>query len=491
MNARLLSIGAGLARTKSNLSLNLLPCLLPGLLLAMLALPARAEEPVTSRLSLRTYTDFGHLVRGTNEFAPEGYPSHISMQPLNRAGFVAIQEVTSGNFDVSAGIAGLLWWPYGGTSITDADERSMQGRASIPVARARWRFGDDEALKGSLMLGTFSHKYNPDAKNLGEYLYRSGTYPGFLWTTEGWLLMNRASHYGHGVMLSVEHFGGAVKHNLSLLMQTTYFPVGDFSPGYDMSFKSKWVELGGGAVLNNYLSLKPSQLIRNDPENTLIRKPTGTDSLGDTTWFVGPAEAADLSDPATEVLHRWTHKGIKVMGRGALNLNHLLPAHRRNPEDLRLFAEVAVLGWDDQPLYYEDRKERMPVMFGVNVPTFRLLDVLTVQAEHYKAPFNDIDRYNSASLPIWEANFAIDTTTFTYELDENDRVIPTRVHKDDWKWSIYAKKTVNKIMTVHAQAASDHLRLMSGPRYISVSRVPLTSTPKEWYYLVRLEFALR
>jgi hypothetical protein len=448
------------------------------------------SDSVRTRLTLRTFTDFGHIVSGTNSFPAPGAPADISMQPLNRASFLAIQEISSGNFDVSAGLSGLLWWPYGG-GITDADERAMQTRVSIPVARARWRFGDPATSGAYFMVGTFSHKYNPDAKNLGEYLYRSGAYPGYLFTTEGWLLMNRASHYSHGAMFSVTQLDGALRHNLSLLMQTTYYPVGDFSPGYDVSYKSKWVELGGGAVFHHYLPLRPSALVPKEGENTLIRMPTGTDSLGDTTWYVGPNfDNVNLNDPGVETLHRWTHKGIKVMGRGALNLNHLLPAESRNPEDLRVFAEVAVLGWENQPLYYEERSERMPVMFGMNVPTFKLLDVLTVQGEYYKAPFNDIDRYNSASLPVWEGNFQRDDFGALL-LDDEGKVIPTREHDDDWKWSVYAKKTVNRIMTVHAQAASDHLRLMSGPRQLTASPVPLTSTPKEWYYLIRLEFALR
>jgi hypothetical protein len=411
------------------------------------------------------------------------------MQPLNRASFLAIQEISTGNFDVLAGISGLLWWPYGGVP-TDADERAMQTRASIPVARARWRFGEPAGTSASLMIGTFTHKYNPDAKNLGEYLYRSGTYPGYLFTTEGWLLMNRASHYGQGAMLSVSQFGGALKHNLSLLMQTTYYPVGDFSPGYDVSYTHKWFEVGGGAVFHHYLPLRPSALVRKEGENTLIRMATGTDSLGDTTYYIGPNFNNDnLNDPGMTLLHRWTHKGIKVMGRAALNLNHLLPVDIRNPEDLRVFGEVALLGVENQPLYYEKQSERMPVMFGVNLPTFKMLDVLSLQAEYYNAPFNNIDRYNSASLPVWEANF--ESEFGVPVTDAAGKVIPTRVHEDDWKWSISGRKTVNKIMTVHAQAASDHLRLMSGPRQLTASPVPLTSTPREWYYLFRFEFTLR
>jgi hypothetical protein len=450
---------------------------------------AQGTDSVKSKLSLRMFTDFGHIINGTNSFPAPGAPAEISMQPLNRASFLAIQEVTAGNFDVVAGISGLMWYPYGG-GITDADERAMQTRSSIPVARVRWRFGDAATTAGSLMLGTFTHKYNPDAKNLGEYLYRSGTYPGYLFTTEGWLLMNRASHYSQGLMLTLDQFNGALRHNFSLLMQTTYYPIGDFSPGYDFSFKQKWFELGGGAVFHHYLPLRPSALVMKDPENTLIRKATGVDSVGDTTYYIGPNYYDDdLNDPAVTLLHRWTHKGIKVMGRAALNLNHLLPEESRNPEDLRIFGEVAVLGWKDQPLYYEDRMQRMPIMFGLNVPTLKYLDVLTLQGEYYASPFNSIDRYNSASFPVWEGGFK--ENAGVYETDADGWVIPMDEHDDDWKWSVYAKKTINKIMTVHAQAASDHLRLMSGPRQLTASAIPLTSTPKEWYYLVRLEFTLR
>jgi hypothetical protein len=458
-----------------------------------LAAPAAAQyatgaatDSVKTRLILRTFTDIGHLVHGTNASPLPGQDPDIRMLSLNRANFLAIQEVASGNFDLAAGISGLIWWPYGG-STTDASERVMNVKPMIPVARVRWRFGDPAETSAALLVGTFSHKYNPDAKNLGEYLYRSGTYPGFLFTTEGWLLMNRASNYSHGTLLSVSQFGGALRHNFSLFMETSYFPVGDFSPGYDVTYTGKWFELGGGAVLNHFLALRPSALRPREDGNTLV-------SLHDTVTderYVGPKDMVTLfsSDLETETLHRWSHKGVKVMGRAALNLNSLLPPERRNPEDLRIFGEVAVLGWENQPLYYEKRAERMPVMFGVNIPTFKTLDVLTLQGEWYGSPFNDFSRFNSGSLPVWGAEFEMDSTGAALALDANGRVRPKEIHADDWKWSVTGKKTVNRMMTVHAQAASDHLRLTDGK--LAASSVPLTARPSEWYYLVRLEFSLR
>jgi len=85
------------------------------------------------------------------------------------------------------------------------------------------------------------------------------------------------------------------------------------------------------------------------------------------------------------------------MGRAALDLGFLLPEGSRSPEDLRLYAEASVLGWGNQIYFFEKRSQRMPIMFGVNVPTFRLLDVLSVQAEYYDAPFND-NYYNVISI---------------------------------------------------------------------------------------------
>lgn len=466
-----------------------------GLFAAFSALPACAQtsDSIRTKLTIRSFIDYGHVVKGSNPTANTnaGVSPDASMLPLNRTNFLAIQEVAAGDFDVAAGLSGLIWWPYGG-GVTDASERVMNVKPMVPVARVRWRFGEPASTSGALLAGTFGHKYNPDAKNLGEYLYRSGTYPGFLMTTEGWLLMNRAGNYSHGALLKVSQFGGALRHNLSLFMETSYFPIGDFSPGYDVAFTQKWFEVGGGVVLNHYLALHPSKLEPRDAENTYVHARDTAQGLeyygpGDRV----PSEISGSPGFTQEVLGRWTHKGVKVMGRAALNLNTLLPADKRNPEDLRFFAEVALLGVKNHPLYYEKRSERMPVMFGVNVPTFRLLDVLTLQGEYYASPFNDNSKFTSASLPIWAAEFeTVDSNFTTYPvLDPDGKVIVKENRRDDWKWSVYARKTVNRVISVHAQAASDHIRLTDGK--FNASSVPLTGTPKEWYYLLRLEFALR
>ncbi len=446
--------------------------LLVGLLAVLAPVDAPAETgDVSHKLTVKSFIDFGHLVSGDNPYGPgASIDAHPSMLPLNRTGVTVIQESALNRFDVSVGLTGLIWWPYGG-GITDPIERVMNVKPMIPIARARWQFGSQASVAGAFLVGTFPYKYNPDAKDLGEYLYRGGTYPGFLTSTEGWLLMNRASNYSHGALLSLSQMNGKLKHNFSLFMETQYYPVGDFSPGYDFSFTQKWFEIGGGVVLNHYLSSRPSALTPKAADNTYI---TGhvKDSAGtvsEITWLSNSPPTDTIKD--TVKIGHWTLKGAKVMARAALNLGSLLPENIRGSEDLRIFTEVAILGVKDYPIYYNDRTRRMPIMAGINLPTAKLLDVLSLQVEYYKSLYNDIQQFNVNSLPVWQT-----ATTDS-------------VTRDDWKWSIYAKKSVNKLVTVYAQAADDHFRLTDG--HYKVSSVPLTSSLSDWYYLIRLEFALR
>ncbi len=455
-----------------------------------LCLSAYGQEPEISQLKVKGYLDFGHLVNGRNIEA-SGNQS-IDMLALNRGNVTLSQSVRLGDdFEVDAGLTGLIWWPFSDRT-TQPNTRVMRVKPMVPLARAKWKFGDGQGNHGHIQVGTFPYKYNPDAKNLGEYLYRSGTYPGFLFTTEGWLFMNRAGQYAHGLQGNFTHLNGMLSHNFSLFMEMVYYPIGDFSPGYDFSFKTKFIELGGGIVLNHFLPIRPSLLEPNEESNIYVTLPQGLDPVDANHVYYGPKDRApNVDDSLLIEIERWTHKGIKLMGRVNVNLNSLLPEGSSSPEDLKIFLEAAVLGWKDYPLYYEKRAERIPVMFGVNLPSFKLLDVLSVQLEYYGSAFNDFYLFNGESDPRWnytngELSTYLDSSRAgTLENWKKDAAI----HEDDIKWSIYAKKSFNKVFTLYTQVASDHFRLVN--EALTTSSAPLTSTPKEWYYLLRLEFNLR
>lgn len=101
---------------------------------------------------------------------------------------------------------------------------------------------------------------------------------------------------------------------------------------------------------------------------------------------------------------------------------------------------------------------------------------------------------NDTPLPIPLANTSEDYSV--YDLS-NPRYTPAAAdsmaetfRQDDWKWSIYARKRVIKGMTIHAQAASDHLRHFGFQIAPIPGYAPATERTKDWYYILRLEFGI-
>jgi hypothetical protein len=151
--------------------------------------------------------------------------------------------------------------------------------------------------------------------------------------------------------------------------------------------------------------------------------------------------------------------------------------------------ESAVLGVENQPVYYENIYNRIPVMLGVQVPTFGVLDLLAVEVEYLNNPNNDspmmLTTHLSAPLPGPAMGIP--------DLDPADYNLPyynaKSVHGDDWKWSVHAIRTVVPGLKFKVQVANDHLRLhrfgVSGP---SLAPAPLTIEKSHWYYLAHLQW---
>jgi hypothetical protein len=152
-------------------------------------------------------------------------------------------------------------------------------------------------------------------------------------------------------------------------------------------------------------------------------------------------------------------------------------------------------------------------MFGINIPTFKLLDVLGVELEYRKSPFpNSIRNVFNSLYPVPVEDAArgdysyydldspryTDTTHAAFQWLPGDathsdplgfqRKMAAEFKKDDWKWSLYARKTVTPGLTVHAQAASDHLRQIDPS--VRPMFFPTTQRLSDWYYILRLEMGI-
>lgn len=172
----------------------------------------------------------------------------------------------------------------------------------------------------------------------------------------------------------------------------------------------------------------------------------------------------------------FTYQGLKMMMMASLDFKPWIgnPGFL-GPDDLKIFGELAVLGVQNQPLFYTDIRKRAPLMFGINLPAFKLLDLLSLQFEYYNNPWPNDSR-----------NFVFNLIP-TYDLGgkQPDKFQP--IHSDDWHWSVLAKRKWTYGM-VYLQVASDYLRTNT---YTSVPTfLPVTDRFKQWYYAARFEFGI-
>jgi len=444
------------------------------LALALLTMAAQAEEKklVFDDFEPRVNVNFGQIVRGQVD---NNALNHLA---VNR-NIVSLEQTGSygESMEFKAGFLGILWWPMSVLANTPA-ERTVRVEPRLSEARVRWNFGtagfgsdknagpgmnmDDKAGKTAcyLDLGYFPYKYNRDAHDLGEYLYRSGTYPGVLYTSNGFQLLDHAAYDAYGAHAHYSQGNGVVTHDVNFFVEPNVIPTGDITPAYEVSLNLPVFQMGLGAAYNRLISFAPSQTRPKQPTNSFVEVDSASDGA---LAYIGPFDGASsaiknaISNNTTttfnyKVLDRWTQRGLKLMGRAALDLGFLIPEGRRGPRDLRLFSEVALLGVENQPFYYEDRLQRMPVMAGLNLPTFRLLDLLSFQTEYYGARFSNIRRLTENSLPIWlPAEWELQQPDFNTIPYADYK--PENYRRDDWKWSLYAERKVGRLVKATLQDA--------------------------------------
>lgn len=311
----------------------------------------------------------------------------------------------------------------------------------VTEANAAYSFGDVHSPYLSIMAGLFPYKYNPEARNLGEYLFRSGTYPAFLITN-----FDRSYARLTGFKLSSDLLEGALHQDLIYNIETEIPPFYDGTLSYlfDFNFLNKMFDIGGGISFYHLVSVDerittPTKV----PKNQYIT------AQGDTGYY--------------------TFKGTKLMGR--LCFDPLAIVKKNNSifgsEDLKIYGEALILGLENYPANdsidpmtgsstpgkniwgYDSLKNKIPLIFGINIPTCKILDVLSLEGEWYGCTYP-----NSYKNRLGPGN------TLSYPIPDNpSRAAVDYSKTDNWKWSIYAKKTFfDGHLGCVLQFARDHSR---------------------------------
>ncbi len=517
------------------------------------------SEIVLNPPAAGTSWDYGMVVKGRY---PDAVDNVADGQVLTRTGlFINQSGVFNDRLNLSVTLGGILFWSLPERSeLTAFHTRILFPGGALGEARASYVFGDIEEPFLEVKAGFFPIKYNSDAKNLGEYLYRSGTYPGVLYSG-GWSYINSAAYMAQGFGFRLNTLEGKWVHDLTFTLERGLEPTNNISPAFVSTFKASSFEIAAGFQWAHLIPLKPEEMITPDASAfNAYYLDSGLpvaydDSLGEAFkphYRTGDTAIVDQSDSRWgmempgrpgknyvtadengipgEALGYYTFQGIKTMARASLNLGNLLGMDDSQSQDaFKIYSELALLGVEDQPFFYEDKSERMPIMFGINIPTFGLLDILSFEVEYRKSRFpNDIRYLFENQFPIAIADvedysvYDPDHPQFTdynnsrrssalkfLGLEDDSRYdsgspdfdpsiqdlraqLNEKFEEDDWKWSLYARRQIMEGLTLSGQVASDHQRHFTitakdGPR---PNDFPTTLLPKEWYFILRLEMGI-
>ncbi len=372
----------------------------------------------------------------------------------------------------------------------------------ITQSRLTWYSGEKAAPNLSLTVGGFNYNYNPDVKNLGLYLLRGPVYPGIL--MGGFQDFSADTTKANLLGLKLHHSMGMFSQDLILNNERDIPPTFDWSLAYMAKLDLGAVQIGAGINLYRLI-----------PYNSMLESP------GDDTSLVnGSARRRfldiDNSNPAAPDTTVLTMQGQKVVGQFSLSLQKLfgmeLPG---NPDDLKIYGEAGIIGVQSYGKIYGKIGERIPIMVGVNMPTFGFLDHLSIEVEHYGAKYrNDLAGtgyvYDEVApwtvkahpiatpKPLTNADYGIDTAgVFKKSTDtagvsvRGTAMDKENLTKDDLKWSLFAEKVVSGHIQFIGQVANDHYR----PRPVASGLIKswggtaeAFASPKDWYYMFRIGY---
>jgi len=461
---------------------------------------------------------------------------------INENWFIAIGIGGAFQFPLPLPVKDGATWPNLNTKFF------FWGPAALEVA---YTFGDAKEGKLKLGAGSYNYKYTKDPKNLGEYLFRSEAYPTTLFSngynltgTTSAPIQGAKLDYNMGdiklnaFLLTETVF--APLYDISLAFIADYNPGGGFlTIGAGVNFKRlipirpdrTTVESTQNAYFtyqneiytsnkNQYAGAKGFYLTAlssatNTADSTMYQALfdyyEGADKfIGELTFYESirddPASLAikdaSYQDEIDDILVPQSRKdtiadiknGVQYeyFSRSATHLDFYFSLDLGSFLDLEkgqftLFGEVALLGIKDYPIIYTDKSERMPLSIGLNIPTFGVLDLFSIQGEYLKNPY-----INSIQGPPSSEGGAM--PYFPGGTDEaySDRHYNDATLHDNVKWSILVQKSFTSQFHLDMQAGNDHARIVGQDLFYGDGLIytDVLIKPSSWYWSLKLHLGV-
>ncbi len=416
---------------------------------------------------------FGQIEKG--EAGSELFDHYWNHQVYAGIGFIAS---LSDRMNLCGGIEGKMWNAFPGLSSTQGQDRTWtEQHFSVWVTEASgtYSFGDTtDKLSAKVTAGYFPYKYNPESRNLGEYMFRSFTYPGLIFNTFDFAA---ADVLGAKATIKLNLDKIQISNDFMLLEQDATWPFGDFSLAYvgDCNF-AKIIDFGAGVDFANYISVNSFNTTPACSDDAFV------DSLG---YIKQTVKSINGKDTTWDTAGYYTFKAIKPMARLTLDPKPLMGDVGRmlGSEDLKLYGEGAIIGTENYPYYYDDIQKRMPVMFGFYLPTFKVLDMLNIEFEHYAFPFYTSNWNQSIAIPVTLNNGPNAAVCLPIPGQRGFIWSPDNLASTSWKWSVYLKKTITSHVAFTLQCSHDHYRLNFNDGYPNYSESLIL--PGEWMWTAK------
>ncbi|MBN1307218.1 MAG: hypothetical protein JXA18_04835 [Chitinispirillaceae bacterium] len=304
--------------------------------------------------------------------------------------------------------------------------------------------------------GYMPYKYNPEVRNLGEFLFRSGTYPLYL-LTEFDRPFARLTGLRTGLQMKNDMIDAKI--DAFGLIERELRPFNDISiaviAGIDFL---KIISAGCGIDFARLLPMDSRLTIPEESENEYV-----VDSMP----VIDSSTGAIVG--SRPVYEHYTFQGTKLMLRATVDPFGMLRGTGSFVDRLlgenggKIYGEYALIGLENYPVNqqqlqdynrrgYKLADDRSPWMAGCTVPFWKILDIFALEVERF--PGYSPDSYFRQVINGWP----LSTSS-----NGNPGVYDTTTYVPRWNWSIYMKKQITRHFSAVCQVGRDHQRWEFNP----------------------------
>ncbi len=440
-----------------------------GIILAVFHFGAMAEEGTdagskdSSTASLRIsgaglkldasgagYIMFGQIVSGYQYGENSEFPTEHQWLDFY-GGDICVNSAPNNWFKAKVGLEIRSDFPISTGDIMK-ETYKIQYSSFLPRAEGIFHW-DFSHIFSSLLIesGIFQYNFNPEIKNLGNYLYRGMAYPLFLETK-----LDYPWYDMYGIRSQVGFLDDQIKVEGIVNSEIEHAPFYDMSLAFTATYTApkKMAEIGLGVCLNRLWSV--------DDNLTDVKSLYGTSGWDST----------------------WTLRATKFDSRFMFDVKPLFGNPKFfGPQDCKLYGEAALLGLTDPKYFPNDSMfrstllHRLPILLGINVPGFKIMDLLSFEVEWFDSPYPN-DWFGNNGGPSPEPVYVNDPVW-------ND----IYKNKDNFKWTVYLKKSFSKFDLIGI-AANDHTIYSTfdaeGQSYTEQS----LRKPNNWQWYIKLQYNL-